>query len=108
MPRLQVKELLGEPYRATYRKGRHTPYVMEPREGASERDQLVRELGGLDGNWSERWQYGKFGLSDMDDLIGGSDKAFIVDFDDWGRVMGLRRPSKGPFASQTQPGKVGP
>lgn len=103
MPRLKAQGLLGEPNQASYRKGVSTPYVPAASKLDPERQALLAGVGGGEPLWSERWQYGSFSLTDMPDLANGSDKAFIVWIDDWGRVMQFRRPIKGPFAAQTQP-----
>lgn len=108
MPRLKAQELLGEPNRASYRKGVSTPYVAGSSTLDPERRAILQGLGGGEPNWSERWQFGKFTLSDMPDLANGSDKAFIVWIDDWGRVMNFRRPTAGPFAARTQPSRMPP
>ncbi len=100
--------LLGEPYRASYRKGVITPYAPGTSKLDSEREALLLGLSGGEPNWSEQWQYGRFSLSDMPDLASRSDKAFVVWFDDWGRVMGFRKPTKGPFAAASQPGRMQP
>lgn len=96
MPRLAAQELLGEPARASYRKGVSTPYAAAPTALDDERRAILEGTGGAEPNWSERWQFGRFGLGDMADLVHGSDKAYIVWIDDWGRVMGFRQPVTGP------------
>lgn len=109
MPRLEAQELLGEPYRASYRKDVSTPYEGEPASPLdAERQALLQGAGGAEPNWSQRWQFGRFGLRDWPDLANGSDKAFIVWIDDWGRVLQFRRPIAGPFAAQSQPGTIKP
>lgn len=108
MPRLKAQELLGEPNQASYRKGVSTPYAGGSSKLDAERLEILSGMGGSEPAWSERWQFGRFTLSDMSDLARGSDNAFIVWIDDWGRVMQFRRPTKGPFAAQTQPGKMQP
>jgi hypothetical protein len=108
MPRLKAQELLGEPNQASYRKGVSTPYTGGSSKLDAERQELLSGMGGSEPTWSERWQFGSFGLRDVPDLSGGSDKAFIVWIDDWGRVMQFRRPVAGPFAAQTQPSKMQP
>lgn len=102
MPRLKVRELLGEPYRADYRKGVVAPRPSVDTATSPERAELLRALGGVEPAWSERWQYGKFGVADLGGLIQGSDKAFIVWFDQDAAVISLRKPVTGPFAT-TQP-----
>lgn len=103
MSRLKVRYLLGEPYREAYRRNASVPAPLSGGASASEREQIIRELGGGETGWSERWQYGRFGLRDAAGLVGGSDKAFIVDFNADGQVIALRRPLAGPLAAGTQP-----
>lgn len=102
MPRLAVQELLGEPYRADYRKGVIAPYPSAQTAPSLERAELLRALGGAEPAWSERWQYGRFSVSDFGGLLNGSDKAFIVWFDQDAAVIAFRKPLAGPFAA-TQP-----
>jgi hypothetical protein len=102
MPRLKVQELLGEPYRADYRKGVVAPRPSARSEGSTERAELLQALGGAEPAWSERWQYGRFSVSDFGGLLRGSDKAFIVWFDQDAAVIAFRKPVSGAFAP-TQP-----
>ena len=66
MPRLKVQELLGEPYRADYRKGVVAPRPSAPwrRVPASGRN-CCRPSAEAEPAWSERWQYGRFSVSDF-------------------------------------------
>lgn len=106
MARLKVQELLGEPNRADYRKGVTARPAAAGNASSNERDELARSLGGVGGTepgWSERWQYGRFSLGDIRGLIDGSDKAFIVWFDENAAVIRSRKPLTGPFAATTRP-----
>ncbi len=104
MPRLKVQELLGEPNRADYNKNTPKPIVYAPGGSPSEREELARSLGGpAEPPWAERWQYGRFTLRDLSNLLYGADQAFIVYFDRDAAVIAFRRPLTGPFAPSTQP-----
>ena len=47
--------------------------------------------------WYERWAYGQFEM--FENLLGPSDKAFIVYFDHRGKVVKFRRPISGHYAN---------
>lgn len=103
MPRLTAQELLGEPYRADYNKSAPASVSSPAGGSSSEREEMARTLGGGQPGWSERWQYGRFNLGDVADLLAGSDKAFIVYFDQNAAVISFRKPLAGPFAAASQP-----
>jgi hypothetical protein len=108
MPRLKVQELLGEPYRADYRKGVVAPRPSTRSEGSAERTELLQTLGGAEPAWSERWQYGRFSVSDFGGLLKGSDKAFIVWFDQDAAAIGFRKPVAGALAATQPAASTGP
>lgn len=102
MSKKQVRELLGRPaYRGEYigsEMGRPLPKDMP----MSDKSGLKSDLEEVFGK-PELWQYGRFNLFELPGLFDASDEAFAVYFSRQGRVIRWRRPTRGDFASASQP-----
>jgi hypothetical protein len=92
MSKTEVRRILGEP------RAMSEPLDVPPGTTNSVNTDVVGAIvfKTLFDGWFERWEYGHFGF--MENLLGPSDKAFIVYFGSDGKVAGWRRPKIGPYA----------